>query len=162
VSKYIDLDGFRLLTLMPPEHVDRLENMHPGWLDAQLEDRSCYVDTRLAKRYRVPLVEPYSRTVISWVVRIVTVRAYLHHGVTADDQQLGLIAADAAEVEQQLQEVANGELSLIDLAASDQSLNPVAFGRVLSYSEASPYVHRDAQSLRGRYEDGRGRGSGDY
>lgn len=158
MSSYLDVARFRLLTVMPPEQVDRLESLHPGWLQAQLDDRSAYVDSRLSRRVRVPLAAPYSPTVQGWITRLVTLRAYVHHGVVASDQQMQLVAEDAARAEEELREAASGEISLFDLAPSDQSRDQIQYGGVLSYSEASPYVHKDVQRARGREDDERGGG----
>jgi hypothetical protein len=155
---YLDVDVFKLQTAMPSSQVDQLEALEPGYLAAQFATVSAYVDTRIGKRLRVPLASPYSPTVVGLIVRIVTLDAYLKLGVPADDQQVQMLAQAAADARADLKEIADGQLSLFDLAPSDQSRDTVAFGGVLAYSEASPYAHKDVQVQRGREEDRGGRG----
>lgn len=156
----LDVAEFKLLSTMPKEQVDRLAQLHPGWLEAQLADRSTWVSSRLAKRFRVPFSAPYSPTVQGWIAQMVTLRAYIHHGVVATDEQMELITKEAEKAEAEVKEAADGSLSLIDLAPSDQSRDRVEFGGVLSYSEASPYVQYDIEADRGHREDSSRRGSG--
>ena len=84
---YLNIDGFKLLTLMPGVHVDAIETVSPGWVDAQLEQVSSWIDSRLRKRYAVPFVAPYPSAVTGWLARIVTVRGYLKRGVDSTDEQ---------------------------------------------------------------------------
>lgn len=156
---YLDRTEFTNLTIMPSEQIARLEELAPGWLDAQLASSSRWADMWLAKRYPVPFAAPYPEMVQSWVARMVTARAYLAHGIPASDAQLELITSDATKAEEEIKQAADGQLGLIDLAPSDQSRDAVRFGGTRVYSEASPYVGMDVQRERARREDFRRRGT---
>lgn len=159
MASYLDVTAFRSRTIMPGEQIDQLETIAPGWLDAQLESSSRWADMYLAKRYRVPFTAPYPEMVRSWVARMVTARAYAAHGFPASDQQLELITSDANKAEEEVKQAADGQLGLIDLAPSDQSVAAVQYGGTRVYSEASPYVGKDVQRAAGRREDFNRRGS---
>lgn len=156
---YLTDDEFRTRSIMPVEQIDQLASLAPGWLAAQLESGSRWLDMYLAKRYAVPFTAPYPEMVKAWLARLVTSRAYIAHGFPASDQQLAAILADATNAELEIKQAADGQLGLIDLAPSDQSRSPVQYGGTRGYSEASPYVGLDIQRARGRREDSRGRGS---
>lgn len=154
MSKYLTIAEFKMRTIMPWAQIDRIEaQLAPGWLDSQFASSSGWIDMRLAKRIKVPLSEPVSDVVKGWVARMVTLRAYLQHGIPASDAQIALVTADAEKAEGEVKEAADGQLSLIDLAPSDQSSSAVLYGGTRSYSEASPYVGYDVQLARGRNED---------
>lgn len=157
---YLTIAELKLRTIMPSEQIDRIEGvLQPGWLDAQLEASSRWVDMRLSKRYRVPFTAPYPEAVKSWVARMVTARAYLHHGIPSSDAQQALVTSDAEKAEQEVKEAADGQLGLIDLAPSDQSSAAVTYGSPRVYSESSPYVGGDVRRDRGRIEDPTRRGT---
>lgn len=160
MAAYLTVDELKTRTIMPSEQIDRLEQMHPGWLAAQLESSSRWVDMRLAKRYAVPFSAPYPEAVRSWVARMVTQRAYLHHGIPASDAQLALVAADSDKAEAEVKEAADGQIGLIDLPASDAVRgSAVRFGGTRVYSERSPYVAGDVQRSAGVLDDQRRRGT---
>lgn len=160
MSTYLTIAEFKMRTIMPWAQIDRIESqLAPGWLAAQFASSSNWVDTRLAKRVPVPLTEPIPEVVKGWVARMVTLRAYLVHGIPASDAQITLVTADADKAEQEVKETADGQLSLIDLAPSGQAVNSVQFGGTRAYSEASPYVGYDVQVDRARDEDRNRRGS---
>lgn len=159
MASYLDASEFPNRTIMPNEQIERLEEIAPGWLAAQLEASSRWADMWLAKRYRVPFSAPYPEAVKSWVARMVTARAYLAHGIPASDAQLELITSDATKAEEEVKQAADGQLGLIDLAPSDQSSAAVQYGGTRVYSESSPYVGKDVQRQRARLEDNRRRGT---
>lgn len=156
---YLTVEELKSRTIMPSEQIDRLEQIAPGWLAQQLASSSHWVDVRLSKRYRVPLSEPYPETVKGWVARMVTARAYLHHGIPATDAQQQLVTSDSEKAEAEVKEAADGQLGLIDLAPSDATSGVVMYGGTRVYSESSPYVGGDVQRERGRYEDRNRRGT---
>lgn len=161
MAAYLTVDEFKLRTIMPAQQVDRIEAQSAGWLAANLESSSRWADMFLAKRYRVPFPAPYPEAVKSWVARMVTQRAYLHHGIPASDQQLALVASDADKAEDEIKQASDGQLSLIDLQtdATGQAASLVQFGGTRVYSESSPYVAGDVQRSTGRREDGWRRGT---
>jgi hypothetical protein len=158
VAAYLTIDEFKLRTIMPASQVDRIEATSPGWLAANLESSSRWADMYLAKRYRVPFPAPYPEAVKSWVARMVTQRAYLQHGIPANDQQLALVGADSEKAENEIKAAADGQLSLIDLP-SDTGQSLVQYGGTRVYSESSPYVAGDVQRSTGRREDSWRRGT---
>jgi hypothetical protein len=160
VSIYLTIPEFKMRTIMPWAQIDRIETkLAPGWLEAQFQGSSSWVDMRLSKRYRVPFAAPYPEQVRSWVARMVTLRAYLQHGIPATDQQIALVTADAEKAEAEVKEAADGQLGLIDLAPSEQLASAVQYGGTRVYSEASPYVGYDVQHERARREDRNRRGT---
>jgi hypothetical protein len=160
MAAYLEIAEFKLRTIMPHASIDRIENtLAPGWISAQLDASSRWVDMRLAKRYRVPFNLPAPEAVRSWVARMVTARAYLVHGIPASDQQLALVTSDADKAEAEVKEAADGQLGLIDLAPSETLDNAVRYGGTRVYSETSPYVQYDRQADVGRGEDRRRRGT---
>lgn len=155
---YLTAEEFTSRSIMPTEHIDQLESTKPGFLAAQLEASSRWSDMWLAKRYRVPFVAPYPEAVKSWITRMVTLRAATAHGYPSDEQR-ALYTEDASKAEDEIKQASDGQLSLIDLAPSDQSSARVEFGGTRVYSEASPYVGKDVQRERARGEDYNRRGS---
>lgn len=159
-NEYLNLAEFKVRSIMPNEQIDRIEELKPGWLQAEIESTSRDFDAYLGKRYRVPLGAP-SPTIKKLVASVVTYRAHLVHGVPATDKQLELIAQDAQEAWARVKEAANGETGLLDLAPSDRLPGQgVTFGSTRVYSETSPYVHYDRQRESGRAEDRSRRGTG--
>ena len=84
---YLDLNGFKGLTVMPASDVDGIETSAPGWILGQLTYWSSQIDSRLAKRYAVPFPSPYPTAVTGWLARIVTQRLYIKRGVDSTDAQ---------------------------------------------------------------------------
>lgn len=159
---YLDVAGFKNLTVMPSEAVDELELAHAGWLAAQLANRSKLIDAKLAKRYDVPFQSPYPEIVQGWLARIVTPLAMLRRGVDATDQQYVDIRDDARAAWEEIDEAANGEEGLYDLPLrADTDASGVTRGGPFGYSEASPYVWTDIQAETGRAEDRARGGTGD-
>lgn len=159
MASYLDVAAFRNRTIMPKEQIDRLEELQPGWLAAQLESSSRWADMWLAKRYSVPFAAPYPEAVQSWVARMVTRRAYAAYGFPASDEQLALVTSDADKAEEEVKQAADGQLGLIDLAPSDQSAAKVMYGGTRVYSESSPYVSKDVQRATAWREDTNRRGT---
>jgi hypothetical protein len=159
LSAYLTVAEFKPRTIMPDAQIDRIEQKTPGWLDAQLESSSRWADMWLAKRYPVPFAAPYPEAVKSWVARMVTQRAYLHHGIPSSDAQQALVAADAQKAEDEIKQAADGQLGLIDLPGGAANVSGVMFGGTRVYSESSPYVGKDVQRTRARGEDRNRRGT---
>jgi hypothetical protein len=158
---YLTIPEFKLRTVLAVAAIDRVEARHPGWLAAQFESSSRWIDMRLAKRTRVPLRgPPFPEIVQSWVARMVTCSASLSHGIQASDQQLALVIADKDKAEAEVIEAANGQISLIDIPEDDElGGSSISQGGPRFYSETSPYVSLDIQRERGRADDYRRRGS---
>jgi hypothetical protein len=151
---YLSLSEFKLRTTLPAEYVDAIETAQAGWIAAQLESWSKWIDARLRKRYAAPFSDPYPEAVLSWLGRIVTLRCMLRRGVDATDAQFIEIKADADAAVLEVKEAADSETGLFDLpllSVSDTSA--IVKGGPFCYSEQSPYVAFDAQRETGRDED---------
>jgi len=157
---YLDVDTFKVLTLMPAEDVDVCEGRYPGWLEAQLTFMSSQIDSRLRKRYAAPFAEPYPEVVKGWLARLVTVRCYIKVGTRPTDEQFVLIKEDAEAASEEITEAADAENSRTDLPArEDTAASGISKGGTFSYTEASPYVGFDVQADTGRVEDSNRRGT---
>jgi len=162
---YLDFDGFKALTLAPSSFVDEVEKVAPGWVDGQLEYWARWIDSRLRKRYASPFpafgdTPPTPRSVQGWLARIVTLRVFLKRGVDPDDLQLDTIKQDSIDAQSEILEAANSEDGWFDIplkAGEDGSA--INRGNPRSYSEQSPYVWMDDQSVIGKNEDRNGSGS---
>ena len=153
-TPYLDLPGFRGLTIMPSGDVDLLEATVPGWISIQLVHASRWIDSRLAKRYEAPFASPFPEAVGAWLARIVTLRAFLKRGVNPTDAQFVEIKADADQAVAEIKEAADSEDGLFDLPLrADTSSSGISRGGPRVYSEASPYVWTDLQVDMGRDED---------
>ncbi|MBN8609146.1 MAG: DUF1320 family protein [Deltaproteobacteria bacterium] len=159
-TPYITNDRFRTLTAMPSVMVDRLEAMAPGWLAAKLTARSRWIDSRLAKRYATPFGTPVPEAVEDWLTRIVTLHAYIRHGVDQLDEQFQELKADATKAEDEIKEAAEATNGLFDLPLrADASGSAISKGAPYVYSERSPTLWTKIQARRGREERARGRGT---
>lgn len=159
MAAYADYETFRSLTIMPQGNVDALASAAPGWIDAQLDYWSRQIDSRLRKRYAVPFEDPYPSAVVGWLVRIVTVRAYMRFGVDANDLQFVEIRDDARAAFEEIQEAADSAVGLFDLPLIDGGKSAISKGGPFVYSEASPYVWTDQQRDAGVKEDESGKGT---
>lgn len=158
---YLDLEGFKGLTLMPSSYVDELELAEPGWITTQLAYWSSWIDARLAKRYAAPFSSPYPVAVTGWLARLVTLRAMLRRGLDANDAQFETYQGDHDSAKTEVEEAANSETGLFELPLrADTSASGITRGGPLGYSEASPYVWMDGQRETGVSEDMHGSGTG--
>jgi hypothetical protein len=155
MAGYLTIDELKELTFAPDVVVDRVPTV---WLDAMLESKSRWIDSRLRKRYAVPFTTPPS-VVKLWLARIVTPAIYLRDGVPPSDEQFVTMAEDQEAAEAEIQEAANAEGGLFDLPVAGGSESDITKGGPLGYSEASPYVHQDVQARIGRAEDAMGDGT---
>lgn len=165
MAVYLDDSGFILRTVIPPSFVSDVEDRTPGWVAAQLETWSRWVDSRLRKRYSTPFAAfnanpPTPPTIQLWLTRIVTWRVMLRRGVDPSDLQADTIKADHDLAMAEILEAANSENGWFDLPlrvdADGTALNR---GTPRVYSEASPYVWMDVQRVTAGNEDESGGGS---
>lgn len=159
-TPYINAARFKVLTAMPSVMVDRLESIAPGWLTAKLTARSRWIDSRLSKRYATPFGAPPPEAVEDWLARIVTLSAYLRHGVDQMDEQFAELKADAEKAETEIKEAAEAVNGLFDLPLrADSNGSAISKGVPYIYSERSPTVWTLIQARRGRAERAAGRGT---
>jgi hypothetical protein len=160
MAAYLTLVEFKLRSVMPPEYIDAIEVLQPGWTLAQLEQQSRWLDSRLRKRYAAPFAAPYPEAVLSWVARLTTVRVFLRRGVDPTDAQFDLVREDAKAATDEIKEAADSNVGLFDLPEHDTSTaTGVSKGAPQGYSEQSPYVGFSQQATTGRDEDAAGEGS---
>jgi hypothetical protein len=151
---YLTLAIYKNLTLAPPSYVDDVEVRHPGWVLAQLEFWSAWIDSRLKKRYAAPFAaSPNTPTVIlGWLVRILDAELYLKIGINPRDEQAATVVQErAAEAKTEVKEAADSREGLFELPLrSDQpEVTGITRAAPLGYTEQSPYtwigIQRDAE-----------------
>lgn len=145
MAAYLDVDGFKLRSVMPSEEVALIETAWPGFLSAKLAEISGRIDARLAKRYVIPVPAPYPEIVLSWVERLTTRDAYLRRGCTPGSKQDEEILARAKAAEDEIREAADAKDGLFDLPTLQASKKTDFLG----YSENSPYAWVDRNSEAG-------------
>lgn len=147
MTAYLTKDEFKARTLMPPEYVDALELVQAGWVLAQLEQYSRWIDSRLRKRYAAPFdVATCPEIVKSWLTRIVTVRCFLRRGIDPTDPQFETVRQDALDATVEIKEAADCVEGLFDLPLKDsEKTTGITQGAPLGYAEAGPYEWVDAQ-----------------
>jgi hypothetical protein len=148
MTAYLNLGEFKARTLMPSTDVDDLETIAAGWVLAQLEQCSRWIDSRLRKRYDAPFdVATCPEIVKSWLTRLVTLRAYLRRGVDATDAQFDLIRADAESAATEIKEAADAVDGLFDLPLKDSDkATGITLGAPFGYSEPDFYSWLDVQA----------------
>lgn len=163
MSPYLTLAEFKLESTMADSAIDELEDvLAPGFITQKIATASDRVDASLRKRYPLPLVAPYPRTVLQWVTDLVTRDAYLKRGIDPNDLAWAeVIKPSAARADKELDAVANGDTGLLELPvrADLPSSSGATLGGPYGYSEQSPYVGFDVQASAGYREDQNGRGS---
>lgn len=153
---YLDKDAFAALSTIPAEFLDAIEDVAPGWIDAQLVSWSRQIDARLAKRYAVPFAEPAPDIVTAWLARIVTLQCYMKRGVDPSDIDMDFLRADYQRALDEIKEAADAQFGLFDLPLrADTTKSGISKGGPFAYTEASPYAWTDEQGRVGRGEDSR-------
>jgi len=157
-APYLDVNGFKLRTSMPPDDVDALEAKAQGFLLSRLVVGTSKINARLAKRYATPFTVPVPEIVLGWLTNIVTVEAYRKRGINPSDEQNEQIETDRLEALAELKEAADSENGLFDLPLrEDLTASGISRGGPLVYSESSPYTWTREQARTGREEDSNGR-----
>lgn len=157
MAAYLTASEFETLSVMPAEFIAELP---AGWLDANLEVWSDWINGRLRKRYAAPFAAPVPGIVKLWLARIVTFEAYKRRGWDPTDEQAQQISEDNATARDEIKEAANAVDGLFDLPLrQDTTASGISKGGPLSYSEASPYVAFDRQGDVARNEDSNGGGT---
>lgn len=155
-SQYLDLEGFKSLSVMPSEFVDEVEQRYPGWINSQLLAHSGSLDSQLRKRYAAPFQTPYPLTLQLWLARIFTVRCAMRRGISPNDEQFPLYKDDAERAQLQVDAAAESVQAGFDIPVretSGPSGTGIAKGAPLSSSQQSPYTWRDDQACIGKAED---------
>lgn len=144
---------FKQRTVMPSADVDLLEEMEPGFLDAQFAKATGRVYAQLRMRYAVPFGEPVPEVVLGWIADIVTPIAYRKRGWNPSDEQSAAVEKDRVDALAELANAATEATGLYDLPLrEDTAEGGITFGAPLGYSESSPYEWTDvqAEAIRGR------------
>lgn len=161
MAAYQTVAEFKALTLIPATWVDDLELNSAGFVTAQLEHWSDWLNVQLRKRYGVPFDAPYPVTVVGWLNRIVTWRCLIKRGIDPTDQQFAQIVKDSDDAYAEVAKAADSEHGLFDLPLrADLQVSGIINGPRV-YSEQSPYVGFDRQRQTGRQEDLNSRGTGE-
>ncbi|WP_438041440.1 hypothetical protein [Sorangium sp. So ce128] len=156
---YLTVPEFRTRSIMPGEDIDELETRYPGFLGAKLEEHSSRIDSRLVKRYVVPLrsrtTDAPPEIVYAWLTAFVTLDAYLRRGFNPSSEQDAYISAQRDWADEDIKETSdaeNGRYELV-LVTDGVGASAVSKGTPLSYAEPDPYSWQyrqvDALSLRG-------------
>ncbi len=160
MAAYLAVARFKLLSTIPSTFVDAVETAEPGFVAAQLEYWSRWIDAQLGKRYATPFAEPYNGAVEGWLARIVTPRVWTKRGVDPSDEQWQEIKKDDEDARAEIKDAANSENGLFELPLRANTLDSgIALGFPRAYSEQSPYAFTTQQALRGYQEDNNGRGT---
>ena len=154
MAAYLDLAGFKALSIQPSSRIDEVEANDAGWVDAQLLHWSRWIDARLKKRYAVPFAAPYPEAVTGWLARIVTLRVALKGGIDALDGQYQTLVDDEVSAKAEIKEAADADEGLFELPLTTAGGQGVARVNPISYHEASPYTFTDVQSDQGKIDDG--------
>lgn len=156
----LTLDQFKDRTTLPDTYVDEMENARPGWMAAQINLVTAWVNARLCKRYAVPFVDPAPEIVLGWVTALVTMRVWSRRGYDPNSPDMVEVLADLKLAKDEIKEAADSEVGLFELPLrSDTDVVGVTKGGPWSYTEASPYVWTSRQACTGRDEDSDGYGS---
>jgi hypothetical protein len=150
---YLNQATYTALTIAPSVYVAEVQAAHPGWVDAQLEFWSGWIDSRLKKRYAAPFEAPPNTppVILGWLARILDEELYLKRGMDPEDKQSQRVEARAAEAKAQIQEAADSEKGLFELPlrADDPGGTGITRAAPLAYTEQSPYtwsgIQRDAE-----------------
>jgi hypothetical protein len=161
MASYQSLTEFVKLSLIPADYIAELEATQPGWVQAQLDYWSRWIDTQLRKRYAVPFTAPVPEAVQGWINRLVTMRVLLRRGIDPTDAQFAEIKADSDSAREEIKEAATSGENVFELPlrADLPAASGVTRMGTLSYSEQSPYVWTSKQREAARDEDSNGDGS---
>ncbi len=161
-TPYLDVPGFKALSVIRTEFVDELEISQPGFTLGQLTYWTDWLNARLRKRYQVPFALPYPTAVTGWLARLVTVRVYLKRGLDPSDKQFAEYQRDEQAARDEIKEAAESVEGLFDLPLrADNTGSALSKPKTRVYSEQSPYAFTDLQGEAGHAEDSsRGGGTG--
>lgn len=176
MHRYMSLARFRQLSVMPGPDIDLIESLESGWIDAQLDLLTAWLDSRLAKRYVTPFGAdpdpPESAPVRSdvpmviqeWLTALLTPRAYGKRGINPSSGELWFNEFVIGPYKQALadvKEAANSNEGWFDLPmrGSDDPAGIAQRGGPKGYSETSPYVWFDQQAEIAADEDEQGGGT---
>ncbi len=152
---WLTLAAFKLRSLMPPEDVDRVEIVSPGFTAQQITSHQSWIESRLRKRYAIPFALPYPESALGWLTALVTLALYQRRGFNPSSAENELIAKAAEDAKLEIKEAADSNEGLYDLPirADAPETTGVSAGGPYGYSEASPYVWMDRQRETATDED---------
>lgn len=146
---YHTLISYTALTIAPAEYTAQVEVLAPGWLLAQLDYWSSWIDSRLKKRYATPFAAPPDTpiAITGWLARVVDYELFLKRGVNPDDAQMGIVRERALEAKAEVKEAADSAAGLFELPLklAEPAVSGVSRGGPLMISEVSPYTWSHVQ-----------------
>lgn len=147
ITPYLDTTEFTSRSLMPPEDVAVLETAYPGFIAKRIGQNQAWMTSRLSKRYGV-FKDPVPELVLSWIVALTTLDAYVRRGFNPSSEQDQLIAKAADDARVEIKEAADSTVGLFELPMLEDGTDTDATveGGPLGYSEASPYDWMDVQA----------------
>lgn len=147
MSAYIDRAYLELLGHLPVVDLDAIEADAPGCIEGTIQAMSGYADSRLRKRYVVPLVAPFPEPIRLHVAALVTASLYLRRGPQPAGEQNEAITALRQEALDFLKELADGKdgLAELPLRADLQTTEGVAVGGPLAFTSSDPYAFLDEE-----------------
>lgn len=160
MAAYLTIDGFKLLSVIPPDYLDFIETAQAGWTAAKLAAWSRWIDARLKKRYAIPLpfvvhTDPlFPSQAQQWLCDLATFDAYLKRGIDPTDAQIQEIEARYKDAKAEITEAADAESGLFELPLrTDGTGQGVSKGAPLFATQSSPYTWRTQQRIAGASED---------
>lgn len=146
-APYLDVNGFKGLTLAPASYVDTIETREAGWTLRQLTLYSSLIDARLGKRYATPFAAASPPTIVTlWLTRLVTPEVYKKRGVDPTDTEIDQIIKDRDQALAEIKEAADAKDGLFELPLrADNDTVGVTRGAPLGSSEQSPYIWAQKQ-----------------
>ncbi|HEX8795458.1 MAG TPA: phage protein Gp36 family protein [Polyangiaceae bacterium] len=144
-TPYLDLAGFTLRTIMPSGDVTLVETAAPGFIEARIAIAQQEIDSRLRKRYVIPLPAPVNEKVLSWITDLVTWDAFNKRGRNPSSPEMQDVKDARDLVYTQVKEAADSQNGLYDLPlrqdAEDES--GIATGGPLGTAQRSVYTFID-------------------
>jgi hypothetical protein len=122
-------------------------NGSPGYIARRIAIAQSHIDSRLRKRYIIPLPAPVSEIVLGWIVDIVTYEAFDKRGRDSADPIMQSYEKKRDKAFADLKEAADSDTGLFDLPLNESmQTSGIGAGGPLGTSQASPYEWIDDEA----------------